>query len=438
MGCTWLVPAFLLIWVCVPDAAEACRCAPRSARCGPPAEFWKAAAVFSGQVTSIDRMGGSGSSSRRRIRVRVQERFRGSITTAHGELELFTGAVCGYPFKVEREYLVYAGFHEDGRLTASVCSRTTLLERAVDDLTYARQVTSGVVPQARILGEVRQTAEYGSTLRALSGIPVVLARQNARFTTLTDDRGRYAFDVPGTGTFVLMTQLPDTLYSSQPERRIEVADTRTCVEVNIDVRFNGHVAGRVVDGTGLGVAGLTVSHAFVSPRRGAPPPSIRTLTRDDGSFRLERLPPGPFVVSVELLNDDAGASSVEDLGLASAATRGVLRGGERLSLEPLRLPPTLSLVRLHGSVHTTDGAPAAGARVFLKDDLEGGHIVGEPAIADSLGRFVLAVLEGERYVVFAEGRVEHAAQANPAFSLPVVVNALAGMPPLRLTLRRGL
>jgi hypothetical protein len=437
MGRIWLLPAFFMVWVCGAHAADACGCAPRSARCGPPAEFWRTPVVFSGRVTAIERVKDARqrSTRARMVRMQVLQQFRGAPAVSNGEVSIFTAAACGYPFKTGREYLVYAGLQEGGRLTVTVCSRTMPLERAAADVAYARNAAAGNVPGGQILGEVRQSAEYGSRARRLPGVSVIVTGHGVHATVTTDATGRYSIDVPGAGVFSVRAELPETHYSPHGERRVDVADSRACVEANIDARFNGHITGQVVDAAGRGVAGLTVSH--VRPQNGqAKEERTRTLTRDDGAFQIERLQPGPFRLVLELPEGESAAPLSEEAGSGEVGSRGTLKGGQHLILDRILLPAGVPIARLEGSVHTADGWTAPGAKVFLKGEGEDGHILGEPAVADSLGRFVLAVLDGERYEVFAERRESHMPSSRAEFSTPVIVEATAEMPPLRLTLRR--
>ena len=106
----WLMPLLLSLWVCGGDVAEACSCGPRSATCGPPEDFWRVGAVFAGRVTAIDRPAGTAHPGKRRVRIQIIEKFRGDITDPGGEVTVFTDAIalCGFPFRVGKEYFVYA------------------------------------------------------------------------------------------------------------------------------------------------------------------------------------------------------------------------------------------------------------------------------------------------------------------------------------------
>ena len=434
MGRLWLVPLLFVLGVCGSGTAEACTCSSRSAACGPPAEFWRASAVFVGDVSAVERVKGQSYQTERRVQVRVLERFRGALPAEPAEVAVFTDAPsrCGYPFKAGQRYLIYAVRQDDGRLTVSSCSRTTPLDRAGVDLTYARRALTGDVPPGRIVGEVRQATEDPARWKPIANLSVAMVRSGARISAVTDAKGRYTIEAPAVGTYTLDLSLPANQYTLQAAQSVVLHDPRACVEANIDILFNGLVTGRVVDSAGRGVAGLTVSYASSRSSSWIVQSPVRMLTRDDGTFEIDRLPPGGFVMAIEL---PAGDGVEEPLAPAAIEKRGTLGPGQRLTLDPLVLPSVTRIAKLAGTVHAPDGSPAPNARVFLKNPGEPGHILGAPATTDSLGRFVLAVLEGESYQVFAE-RQSAASPSSAEFSDPVTVKVSVEPPPLRLTVRR--
>lgn len=416
------------------NTAEACSCTPQSAGCGPSAGFWRAGAVFLGRVMAVERLKGQDQRylGQRRVRVQILERFRGPLPAAGGEAMIFTG-FCGYPFKLGQEYLIYAVRQDDGRLTTSVCSRTALADRATVDLAYAHEAAAGRAPAGRIVGFARQETEYPSRWKPMPGVPITASRGDASVTTVSDAQGRYTIEAPQAGTYAVDVRLPETHYTLQAGHSVELPDPHACAEVNVDIFFNGHVSGRVVDSEGKGIAGLTVLLAHQRRTRGEPQERRRTLTRADGAYEIDRVPPGVSTIAIELPADNDGEPSDRAAEDQSMATRAMLSGGQRLSLDPLVLPATLQIVRIEGTVQSPDGAPAAGARVFLKSAAEAGRIFGAPAVTDSLGRFAIAALGGEQYQVFAE---RDNAGGHLTFSDPVPVHADQPVPLLRLTVRR--
>ena len=434
MGRIWLVPLLFLFWACGVRTADACTCATRSASCGPPADYWRANAVFIGRVAAIERT--SPRVGEQRVRIRVTHRFRGTFDSPGDEVALVTPFACRYPFKTGQEYFIYADRQSDGTLSTTSCSRTRPLERAEAELVYARAVASGSASRGRIVGEVRYASGHDPKRLPVANIAVTLSRDGSTIATATDAHGRYMFEPTVAGSYVLDVALPESMYVLQPRRTVDVPDPRACVESNVEVFFDGHVYGRIVDAAGHAVAGLTVAHMRADPAARHRSESRRTLTNDDGTFRIVKVPPGPFVVAVELPVDGDGIENAAGPDASSITLRGVLGRGERRRLDPLRLPSVVRVGRLEGMVNAADGNPAVGARVFLKTATDNGHIVGEPAIADSLGRFLIAVLEDERYQVFAERQILEAEATRSEFSDPIAFVAASEMPPLRLTVRR--
>jgi hypothetical protein len=339
-----------------------------------------------------------------------------------------TPSLCGYPFRTGREYLIYGSRSEDGRITTTLCSRTIAIENGGEDTAYARQAAAGEVPFGRIVGEVR----LESRGRRNAGLPEVRinVRHGGGATEVgTDRQGRYAVDVTAPGRYELDVALPDTLYSVQPRHVIDVPSPYACVERHIDVRFNGRLAGRVIDARGRGVPGVIVTHR-PSEQRTNTDARTSVLTRDDGSYEIGRLPPGVFVVSMELPMDASAGEDGSGSHPSRAIAGAVLGEGERLVLPPYSVPPEVEVFRLEGTVVGPDGWSMADARVFLKGE-SGERLLGLPAQSDSLGRFVLAVVEGEHYQVFAERPA-----GESEFSEPIAVTAEQGMAPLRLVVRR--
>jgi hypothetical protein len=430
MGRIWLLPVLLAIWVCGEPAAEACGCAPRSASCGPPAEFWRAAAVFTGRVAAIERVSARGRPGAERLAiVQVTESFRGAIRGR--DVTLVIRPVCSYRFKTGQSYLIFAVRTEDGRLTVSVCSRTIPLERAGADLEYARAAVRGAAPPGTIVGEVREDGDGRVPGRPLPRVAVTAASAAASYAATTDEHGRYTIAPGQAGAFTIAAALPDGRYSPQSPRSIELVHPLACVRADIDVKFDGWISGRVVDESDRGIPGLTLSFGRVGRGGGRTDP-VRTVTRDDGTYRFERLPAGPFVVAIDLPAADRPLATV---ALASRVT-GTLAAGERRSVETITLPPEVPIARLEGVVRGADGAAAAHVRVFLRAGEDEGHVVGEPAVTDALGRFAIAVIEGVSYEVFAV-REERGALRRTEFSAPVAFTAGAATPPVVVTLRRA-
>jgi len=94
----------------------------------------KAGNVFSGKVLRIDVVKNSKGkpSGVIRVRFRVYKSWKGAETNSITVSTTNICCICGYPFKVGEEYLVYAS----ESLRTSVCTRTKNLEDAAEDLEF--------------------------------------------------------------------------------------------------------------------------------------------------------------------------------------------------------------------------------------------------------------------------------------------------------------
>lgn len=114
--------------------AHACSCLAID----PPTAFAQADAVFEGRVLDIERNGAV-----MRVTMAVVQQWKG----IDGERVVVQtpeqSAACGVAFEPDTSWLVYAQTDESGQLSASLCSRTTRIERAQEDLAA---LGAGVVP----------------------------------------------------------------------------------------------------------------------------------------------------------------------------------------------------------------------------------------------------------------------------------------------------
>jgi len=125
---TLLVAGFLGITMVDARPALACSCAvPPS----PKVALEQTTAVFAGKVVNIEQ-------SERALKVTLNvSRYWKGITAPTAVVTTATNsAACGYSFKADGEYLVYANdVRGHNELVTSICSRTKLLESAKADLT---------------------------------------------------------------------------------------------------------------------------------------------------------------------------------------------------------------------------------------------------------------------------------------------------------------
>lgn len=407
-----VVLTILLLLPTPPGSAQDCGCTTTVAPC---ADYWQAAAVFVGRVEYVKRLPGA-----QLVGFALSESFRGAGSSS---LEVLTGPPghrCAVPFRVGREYVVYASRSgTSAPLTVAVCSRTRLAEDAAADVSYARALRDGGGIEASITGQlvlvpVDLNGRRVRAARPLAGIPVRVTRDGTEQSATTNQGGDFAVTNQGPGLYIVSADLPERYFTHEAAREIRVTDAKACAQVDLAAYDNGRVSGRVLDAGGRAVPGLTVELATTNLRQGR-----RALTDREGRFDLRRIPAGRFVLR----------SGIGKLAALSPVTIGP---GAHVVLEDLRLPAGLSYVALSGFVLRPDGTPAEGARVYLKGSEAQDRILGEPATADFLGKFVIAGLAGADYRLFAElarGQYVEASEQLP-------VKAAAGLKPTRLVVRR--
>jgi hypothetical protein len=432
----WLGRAALVVLcLSVPAGAEACTCDPGP---NPPCRAaWYADAVFTATVLDvIDLPQPVAQAFQPRLaRLRLQESFSGDFPA---EIDVATGrggGDCGYPFSKGREYLVYA--HRNpvtGRLTTSICSRTTLM-LARQDLPYLR----GPSRPTDALGSIRGTATLFDLRpdgrvdrRPFAGARIIATSADRTVEATTDVDGKYELSAP-IGRYDIRVEVPAGVVARPASPGVQMVAGR-CSGTDIRIEWDGRISGRLVDSRGAPVTGLAIE--LIAPSG----VHVReSITRTDGLGRYEfsALPPAAFQIGVSLPQQLGGS---DDARVVFAGADGsplaiaVGRGAQAADVD-LVLPGRVETATLTGIVLSPDGAPQAGARVHVTADAPRRPSTGPPAvIAGADGRFALSVVSG-RYRVIAEGyrdgRLVSYSDALIVDTLPAAVPATLRLQPLR-------
>jgi hypothetical protein len=397
-----------VLGVCVmalwPSPTSACTCLTASV-CDAA---WKTEAVFVGHVVSIESTPAAG----RIVQLAVLEGFRGFRLTQVAIATASNEAACGYPFRIGESYLVYANRSlAGGPLSAGLCSRTRPVADATEDLTYLRSLAA-IVPgsRARVVGQVQlseSSRPAGREPTGMGGVTVIARGEGRTFSTRTDARGGFVLTNLPVATYALEATAPDG-YASIP-RSLEIHDPRGCGSTVLYVRHDSRVSGRVVDSRGVGVGALPLD---LVPRAGIDRPEggsgrVRTRTAADGTFELQLVSPGEYVLGfnfLRTLDNKAVAPRALYPGVTDASVAGtiVVAAGQRVRLKDFPLPQTIRLVTISGTVVDEAGRPVRGASVGISRDTEGGgDSAGPGLVTGDDGRFAFTIAEGGRYFVHA-------------------------------------
>jgi hypothetical protein len=171
----------------------------------------------------------------RRVRLVVEENFRGAGLERGVTLEVMTGlggGDCGYGFEVGERYLVYAEHPAGGAgLYTGICTRTRTLADAAVDLDYLRHRGER---QAGIEGDVVELGRDPETkamrwVGPMRGVTVVAERlgDGRRWEARTDEQGGFRLWGLTFGRYTVRALLP--------ERFVPEATTRDDVDVESGV-----------------------------------------------------------------------------------------------------------------------------------------------------------------------------------------------------------
>jgi hypothetical protein len=399
----------------IPAEARACSCVESNVPIC--AAFWRADAVFAGQLLDITPVEKKSDNQMPTVMLHfiVEQPFRG-VAGNRVDVETLHGTSCDMPFKKGERYLIYAGRDQDSKqLFAGPCMGTTNLKHAVDDLNYIRTVTQQQAKET-ILGRLLHF-RYDP----LPGNKVTVHGSDKTFETKTDENGDFSVSVPGPGKYTVRVFIPyaaEFLPSSQEERgKLETTDALTTFEYEVQVARNQcqyrqldtvkvdlHATAEV-SGSVLTAAGRAVSTGYVYLVHAADFDRSEFVKLDeDGSFKFEGVAVGEYYV---VLNPRNEAPDDDDPPYprtyypnapeVSAATKIVVTEGAKLENLTLRVGRPWKERVVSGKVVWQDGQVPKNAHVSLYDADRYVRLIK----LDEKGRFDFKVYGDFKYVISA-------------------------------------
>jgi hypothetical protein len=378
--------AFVVVVLGWPSRADACSCIESGPACQA---FWKTDAVFDATVDRIEDVSGPPQDLGTRVvsfpenlvRMTVRQALKGVAAT--GPIEVSTaseGSACGFDFKPGRRYLVFAWKRPaDGRWVASLCSATQEYDGAGDTAAFVASLAAPA-KGGRVFGTVNtydKRFDYEHTSRERR-VPARMRLIGAgREQSIVSTDGSYEFRGLEPGRYELEMDPPSGYASNHTRRNIEIPNGRACQRERFSVSPAGRVTGLVLDADGRPAQNvqieLTTPDAPTHPIYGIPVLSART--QSDGAFEIAGIPPGLYIVGVNLKDlpskynpyprsvypSDGSGDAVVQIGTAGTYDIGVWK-----------LPPPLRVVRVSGSAVWTNATPAAGLYIAAWD------VIGNP------------------------------------------------------------
>jgi hypothetical protein len=448
----YLLPILLLFIPGTFEVASACPCVKPDPPCG---EYGDASVIFLGRVVGsaerksyVDENGNKTVYDVGRIRFLVQERFKG-VSSYEVEIHSGTGGGdCGYWFLRNESYVVYAyRSSEDNKLYTSICTRTSHLAHAKEDLEFLRGLGDGK-PGATLSGQLTRyigDREHGPFKEGpkMSGVKIVIKGAGQTFEALTNEAGEYRITGLPAGEYDAFPQLPDNLgaiasrdtvdrFGSYSGRKPIALSDRSCGNISFSVQFSGVVNGKVVDDKGEPGKDIQVNLALADD----PEKEWSAWTDDEGRYEFRMVQPGNYLLGFNLRwapsKDDPYRRTyypgVNDKSLAGLIVMGE---GEKLKGYDLTLPPPLIEREVKVMVVWPDGKPAVGASVRL--EMSEATSLGEGADTDEKGMAVIKVFANYRYIVMPSARSN-----NKNFHAdPVEIAVEKDMKPLQFILNRS-
>ena len=258
------------------------------------------------------------------------------------------GSSCGFEFKDGERYLIFADEGADGRLSTSRCSHTRLLSKAAGLVAYLQSpLPASAPPPSRVWGRVERAARWITYEREYIGVggaqltfagrarQTVTSKSDGSYSVVTLPPGRYDVTVTPPAS---MPELGETRYWNDVEIGVDKASA--CLELGFTLPIKSSISGLVVDEQGQPVAKAFVQLHFPDQPDRASRGSAGAGydTGPDGRYVFEGLPPGRYVIGLNL--DGRPPSSLfpyltePALGPAGQAVIS-LKLGEQLVLQPL-------------------------------------------------------------------------------------------------------
>lgn len=413
----YLVIPFVIIFF-FHSIAEGCTCI-KTKPCEANA---RASAVFVGKVAKLstskvngyvpsNAMSTTFTSNRPVAQLQIAEIFRG---LKGNEVDVFGGGTtCDYFFKEGESYLDYATEGEDGNLYTSICSGTSPIAEAKEDLNYLRgsaKISKGGTITGAISRIIFNKDKDVPDTKPIFNAEVIIENKTSRFRALANNDGKFELrDIPE-GKYKIHTipQTSDSRLSKYPkspkyEWEIEVPN-QGCLSVWFVDRPVGEITGKVVDEFGKPVGGANVYIASAD----------RVITRENsnavvadekGNFKFDFLPAGNYYLGfnlysgpfMELPYPETFYPGVEEKKHAKVI---VLGKNQKLDGFVLTHPKRLPETKIEGVAVWLDGKLAAGVRIELVNP-KTGYSEGNSVQTDWQGKFSIVGIEGQTYKLSA-------------------------------------
>ena len=414
----------VLTFLLFPATSEACSCASSGPACQ---SYWNTPVVFNGRVIEIKQFTSDEESTRgwrqKLVRFTVNQAFRGISETTAEVVTGSGGGDCGYDFKLNESYLVYADNFKD-KLYTGICTRTQHILKAAEDLEYINNL-SKTKAGATIYGTVNKYRQLKSDEEwqpnpPLPDIRLTIEGNGTSFETTTNSSGKFSLSNLASGDYILKLLVPKGFYPFDYEQTVKIHE-KGCAEVHFSLAVDTSLSGRILNETGAPASKIMLNLIPVEQiNERYQKDNYFVQADDDGRFTFRTIPSGKYYLGVRL-NRLGGPEAVyprtfypgtQKLNEAAAI---IIGEGQVLENYNFQLPAKLTERKIEGIVVFPDGKPVQNASICFEEVeySERSMCRGDDGKIETDGRFSFTRLNGLRYLVRAyandaDGKQRHA------------------------------
>jgi hypothetical protein len=421
-----------LVFVAIAGSARpaaACSCKPSGPACHA---FWSTPVVFDGVVRSI---GSNGMAT-----LDVRQVWKGKV---QARTTIPSGGMCGYSFRVGGRYLVFA--RQAGSELDVGCTATREWDGSGRDMEFLASLSKPATG-GRIFGTVRHSSSFAGSLPEKPDVPVATSVRLTGRTgqrTAVSTRGQFEFSGLAAGAYRLHVDVPPGVAADWNDLSVKIAHDRDCSSEEFVLRDNGRIAGRLAGRAGDPLperVNLTTAQSFPDFPRDVP---VYAAVGVEGLFEVRTLPPGDYLIGVNLKNRFIPTSDSDrwklDTWLAYSGGGGhprvfTIRAGERVDLGTWKLPAPARNVTASGFMTWEDGRPAVGVVLRLIENTirTDSLFLTAEVTTEADGHFSMPLLAGRSYRFTAKYKGKDATLVVA----PALAIGTQPPPPVRIVVRR--
>ncbi|MEK7723822.1 MAG: hypothetical protein AAB336_05705 [Acidobacteriota bacterium] len=425
----------LFLFLFSPLAVNACSCAFSS----PCSAFADTKAVFIGKMlggtekhTIKNEKGNSYIIESGKVRFQVQKVFKGNVSKqVTVDIASMKGTSCGtYGLKRGITYLVYGyGDKENtNNLYTGVCTRTNPIpnEYTKEDLKFLENLPP-IGTGGNLTGSIWSDLKRGGATPFDKLKINVIDESGKVLTVFTNKEGDFELKRLKAGKYRVEPQLPEFFTIGKEIKEVEIVD-RGCSSVGFEAEMTGKILGRMVDADDKPYNSIFLRLTFLENIDNSYTSIYGHSFGKNGEFDVEGVPPGKYVLYLELENNDykkgqkryfyPGTFNLKDAKILEVGLGGKIEGLKFI------LPDEYRVRTVKGNVTWADGTPASKVRVMLlcpqNIKKDGYKVEFSPPTTETneQGNFELQGFTGESYWVEVRGEKDYEDKTVRVFHSP--------------------